>query len=144
MRDIDEGYDFKQIQMMNHTYKSVIYLFFMTLLIFKGVESPAQLTKSDIDKAIEISALEHPYLYFNNAEKKQLIDRIKTDQESKDVFRKLRAMAKVWMAMPVDKNIPIQGKNTRADWSEEDQVENIQIITKTIEIMLFTLLFSIK
>ena len=64
---------------MNHTYKPVIYMFFMTLLIFKGVESPAQLTKSDIDKAIEISALEHPYLYFNNAEKKQLIDRIKTD-----------------------------------------------------------------
>ena len=106
---------------MNHTYKPVIYLFFMTLLIFKGVESPAQLTKSDIDKAIEISALEHPYLYFNNAEKKQLIDRIKTDQESKDVFSKLRAMAKVWMSMPVDKNIPIQGKNTRADWSEEDR-----------------------
>ena len=144
MRDIDEGYDFKQIQMMNHTYKSVIYLFFMTLLIFKGVESPAQLTKSDIDKAIEISALEHPYLYFNNAEKKQLIDRIKTDQESKDVFRKLRAMAKVWMAMPVDKNIPIRARIHVQIGPKKIEVENIQIITKTIEIMLFTLLFSIK
>jgi hypothetical protein len=55
---------------MNHTYKPIIYLFFMTLLIFKGVESHAQLTKSDIDKAIEISALEHPYLYFNNSREK--------------------------------------------------------------------------
>ena len=106
---------------MNQTYNQIIYLFFITLFLFKGGERCAQLKKSDIDKVIEISTLEHPYLYFNDAEKKQLIDRIKTDQESKDVFNKIRAMAKVWMAMPVDKNIPIQGKNTRADWSEEDR-----------------------
>ena len=107
--------------MMNLKYNQIIYLFFITLSLFKGEESCAQLKKSDIDKVIEISTLEHPYLYFNDAEKKQLIDRIKTDQESKDVFSKIKAMAKVWMAMPVDKNIPIQGKNTRADWSEEDR-----------------------
>ena len=111
MRDIDEGYDFKYSK-MNHTCKPVIYFFFMTLFIFKGVESSAQLTKSDIDKAIKISDLEHPYLYFNNAEKKQLIHRIKTDHESQDIYRRLKAEAKVWMAMPVNKKIPIQGKNT--------------------------------
>jgi len=79
-----------------------------------------QLDQSDINKAIDIPSLEHPYLYFNNTEKKALIQRIENDQESRDVFLKLKAKAKVWMAMPVEYNIPIQGKNTRANWSEED------------------------
>lgn len=106
---------------MYYSTKIFSYLLFFALYLVNGKECSAQLKKSDIDKAIEISELEHPYLYFNNTEKKELLDRIKTDQESNDVFRKLKARAKVWMAMPVDKNIPIQGKNTRADWSEEDR-----------------------
>ena len=91
------------------------------LLLLIGSVLNAQLLKSDIDKAIEISALEHPYLYFNNAEKKILLERIHSDPESRDVFRKMKTRAKVWMAMPIEKNIPVQGKNTRANWSEEDR-----------------------
>ena len=106
---------------MYYRTKIFSYLVFLVLYLVNGKECSAQLKKSDIDNAIEISKLEHPYLYFNNTEKKELLDRINTDQESNDVFRKLKARAKVWMAMPVDKNIPIQGKNTRADWSEEDR-----------------------
>lgn len=106
---------------MYYSNKIFAYLLFLALYLFNGRECSAQLKTSDIDKAIDISKLEHPYLYFNNIEKKLLLSRIKTDQESNDVFRKLKARAKVWMAMPVDKNIPIQGKNTRADWSEEDR-----------------------
>ena len=71
---------------MNRTYNKIIYLFFITLFLFKGVESCAQLKKSDIDKAIEISKLEHPYLYFNENEKEVLLDRIKTDHESNNVL----------------------------------------------------------
>ena len=106
---------------MYYRTKIFSYLVFLVLYLVNGKECSAQLKKSDIDNAIEISKLEHPYLYFNNTEKKELLDRINTDHESNDVFRKLKARAKVWMAMPVDKNIPIQGKNTRADWSEEDR-----------------------
>ena len=106
---------------MYYRTKIFSYLVFLALYLVNSKECSAQLKKSDIDNAIEISKLEHPYLYFNNTEKKELLDRINTDQESNDVFRKLKARAKVWMAMPVDKNIPIQGKNTRADWSEEDR-----------------------
>jgi hypothetical protein len=106
---------------MHHTKLFFAHVFFATSLLFTGLESSAQVTKSDIDKSIDISSLEHPYLYFSNEDKNILLNRIKTDQESNDVFRKLKARAKVWMAMPVDKNIPNQGKNTRADWSEEDR-----------------------
>lgn len=46
-----------------------------------------QLDQSDINKAIDIPSLEHPYLYFNNTEKMALIQRIENDQESRDVFK---------------------------------------------------------
>jgi len=91
------------------------------VLIFSSVSSSAQLTKTDIDKVIDISSLKHPYLYFTEEEKPKLLTRIKNDQESNDIFRKLEAEAKMWLHMPVDRNIPVQGKNTRAGWSEEDR-----------------------
>lgn len=81
----------------------------------------AQVNKEDIDKAIDIKSLKHPYLYFTEADKPGLLDRIKNDPESNQIFRRLEAEAKMWLHMPVDKNIPVQGKNTRADWSEQDR-----------------------
>lgn len=92
---------------------------FLAFLILSNVIS-AQLTKSDIDKAIDISALKHPYLYFSESDKPELINRIKTDQESNDIFERLKAECNMYLFMPVDKNIPVQGKNTRAGWSEAD------------------------
>ena len=81
----------------------------------------AQVTQADIDQAIEISSLRHPYLYFTEEEKPKLLERIKNDRESSDIFEKLKATAQMWLQMPVDYNIPIQGKNTRAGWSEHDR-----------------------
>jgi hypothetical protein len=102
---------------MNQKLKSPVFLLAL-LFVFNLVS--AQLTKSDIDKAINISKLKHPYLYFTEEEKPELVKRIKNDPESHDIFSKLEAEAKMWLAMPVDKNIPVQGKNTRAGWSEAD------------------------
>ena len=105
--------------MFNLKINKLLSVLFLSLILHGN--SFAQLSKTDVDKAIDISSLEHPYLYFNKSEKKELLKRISEDQESNDIFRKLKAQAKVWMVMPVDKNIPIQGKNTRANWSEEDR-----------------------
>lgn len=105
--------------MFNLKINKLLSILFLSLILHGN--SFAQLSKTDVDKAIDISSLEHPYLYFNKSEKKELLKRISEDQESNDIFRKLKAQAKVWMVMPVDKNIPIQGKNTRANWSEEDR-----------------------
>jgi len=102
---------------MNQKLKCLNFL--MSFMILSNFVS-AQITKTDIDKAINISSLKHPYLYFSEEEKSELIKRIKTDNVSNDIFRKLEAEAKMWLAMPVDKNIPVQGKNTRAGWSEKD------------------------
>lgn len=81
----------------------------------------AQINKTDIDKAIKIAELKHPYLYFTEEEKPVLLQRIKTDPESKLIFEELKAKCNMYYYMPVDKNIPIQGKNTRAGWSEYDK-----------------------
>jgi hypothetical protein len=97
----------------------ILTLFF--ILVFISFNSSAQLTKSDIDKAIDVSALQHPYLYFTEQEKPDLLARIRNDQECNDIFRKLKAQAQMWLYMPVDKNIPVQGKNTRAGWTEADR-----------------------
>ncbi len=94
---------------------------FILILVFASNNTYSQVSKDDIDRAIDISSLEHPYLYFTEEEKPALLDRIKNDPVSNDIFRRLEAEAKMWLHMPVDKNIPIQGKNTRAGWSEHDR-----------------------
>ena len=96
-----------------------IFTIILVVLFLPGI-STAQLIKSDIDKAIDIESLQHPYLYFTEEEKPELLARIKNDQECNDIFRKLEAQAQMWLHLPVDRNIPIQGKNTRAGWSEYD------------------------
>ncbi len=91
-----------------------LVFFFLTNLV------SAQITKSDIDNAINISQLKHPYLYFSEEDKPALLERIKTQTDCNNVFKKLKAQANMWLAMPVDNNIPVQGKNTRAGWSDAD------------------------
>ncbi|GAB1453847.1 hypothetical protein MASR2M47_39030 [Draconibacterium sp.] len=96
------------------------YLTWALILLSIPQFSSAQITKTDIDKAINISSLKHPYLYFSDEDKPALLERIKTQPECNDIFEKLKAQANMWLAMPVDKNIPVQGKNTRAGWTDAD------------------------
>ena len=99
--------------------KSVVltlaFLFIAAPLVFGDV------TKDDIDAAIDKSKLKHPYLYFTEQEKPAILQRIKNDPESRDIMARLLAEGNRLMFMPVDRNIPIQGKNTRADWTEYDR-----------------------
>jgi len=94
---------------------------FALIVLAFSLTLSAQVNKDDIDKAIDIKSLQHPYLYFTDEEKPALLDRIENDPECNDIFRRLQAEAKMWLFMPVDRNIPIQGKHTRAGWSEHDR-----------------------
>jgi len=96
--------------------------YFIVLIVLEFIlPLAAQVKKNDIDKAIDITALQHPYLYFTEEEKQALLQRIETDPESQLIFEKLQAQCNMYIHMPVDNNIPVQGKNTRADWSEQDR-----------------------
>ncbi len=90
-------------------------------LIVSSISVAGQISKSDVDKAIDIQSLRHPYLYFNDQDKPEILNRIKTDKESNDIFRRMEAEAKMWLAMPVDYQAPEPGKNPRAGWSEADR-----------------------
>lgn len=102
---------------MKKLYQLIPVLF---ICIWAPPIARAQLTKTDIDKAIDISVLKHPYLYFSEADKPEMLNRIKTDKESNDIFERLKAECNMYLYKPVDRNIPVQGKNTRAGWSEYD------------------------
>ena len=95
--------------------------FFPFIAMALSLALSAQITKVDIDKAMDIKSLQHPYLYFTEEEKPALLNRIENDPESNDIFRRLQAEANMWLHMPVDRDIPVQGKNTRAGWSENDR-----------------------
>ena len=80
-----------------------------------------EVTKSDIDAAIAKGSLKHPYLYFTDSEKPALLDRIKNDPESRDIMNRLLAEANRLLYTPIETVIPIEGRNTRAGWTEYDK-----------------------
>lgn len=79
------------------------------------------LTKEDVDRAVDKRKLKHPYLYFSERDKPTILERIKNDPECRDIMNRLLAEANRLMYTPVENVIPIQGRNTRADWSEYDK-----------------------
>ena len=89
--------------------------FLALIVIFFSLAVSAQLNKEDIDKAIDVESLQHPYLYFTEKEKPVLLQRIESDPESQRIFERLQAQCNMYIHMPVEKVNPPQGKNTRAD-----------------------------
>ena len=47
----------------------ILYFSFILVLICASNISYSQVSKDDIDRAIDISSLKHPYLYFTEKEK---------------------------------------------------------------------------
>ena len=84
------------------------------------ISDPVDITKGDIDKVIDKKSLKHPYLYFSDTDKPEILERIKNDPESRDIMNSLRAKANMLLYMPVERDIPVQGRNTRAGWTEYD------------------------
>ncbi len=101
----------------------------------------AQISKIDIEKAIDIQSLKHPYLYFTDQEKPEIVNRIKNDKESNDIFRRLEAEAKMLVAMPVDYQAPVPGKNPRAGWSEADRESKYENYFMSYRVNAFNLAF---
>jgi len=83
--------------------------------------APADVTQKDLDACIDRKALRHPYLFFSESDKPAIRKRIETDRECRDGMRQLLAKTNRLLAQPVDREIPVQGKNTRAGWSEHDR-----------------------
>jgi hypothetical protein len=117
-----------------------IWLLCMVILVLLS-SGFTNISKTDIDQAIDKSKLKHPYLYFSDEDKPVILDRIKNDSESRNIMNQLLAKARMLLSMPVDYNIPIQGKNTRAGWSEYDRDGKYEAYYSSTRDNAFTLAF---
>ncbi len=97
-----------------------LLLTIMALLVAVSAVS-ADISKDDLDKIIDKGSLQHPYLYFSEKDKPAILERIKNDPESGDIMARLLAEANRLLYTPVAREIPVQGRNTRADWTENDR-----------------------
>ena len=113
------GFDIFKKNIPDIMKKSLVIIFTVIILSFMQAGA-ADITKADIDNAIDKSALRHPYLYFGDTDKPAILERIKSDPECRDIMNMLLARANMLLHMPVDRVIPIQGRNTRAGWTEYD------------------------
>ncbi len=82
-------------------------LFFLALFLMQIVSCPAQVTPPQIDEALP-GKLSHPYLVFNQAEKSNILSRIRNDQESKQIYDRLVAECNRLMYTPAEEFPPQQ------------------------------------
>ena len=100
----------------------IAFSFLLQLLFcFSFASAEPDLTNQDIGNSIDIKNLRHPYLFFTDEEKTEIIKRIALNPECGKIMARLLAEANRLLYMPVDRNVPIEGKNPSADWSEEDR-----------------------
>ncbi len=71
------------------------------------------ISEQELINAIPVNKLEHPYLFFNNQEKKELQDRIKNDPECKSIFAALIAEGHRYLHVPVQEPEPPHPKHNR-------------------------------
>ena len=86
---------------------------FCVLLLLIPISLNAQISKEELMKAINIKELQHPYLFFSNDEKQVLQDRIKNDQECKNIWESLLVRGHRYLNMPLEKNVPQQPEHPR-------------------------------
>jgi hypothetical protein len=88
-----------------------LILLVLTVVVSQTVR--AQITKEDLTKAVNIEKLQHPYLYFNEADKPAILKRIQTDPESKDIMAGLLAEGHRLLYVPVKNPPPPQLEHPR-------------------------------
>lgn len=86
--------------------------FVVLALLFPSVVR-AQVTAQDVSKALNITNLQHPYLYFTEAEKPALLRRIQTDPECKAIMAGLLAEGHRYLHVPVQDPPPPRAKHPR-------------------------------
>jgi len=100
---------------------------FIITLICAGVHfSFADVTQQDIDRAIKISELQHPYLHFSEKDKPAILERIQNDTVCRDIMARLIAEANRLIYTPVETKAPERVDNPRfnASWEFERYLTN--------------------
>ena len=73
----------------------------------------AQLSTTELSKTLKVETLQHPYLYFTEAEKPAILRRIQTDPESRTIMKGLLAEGHRLLYVPVQNPPPARVKHPR-------------------------------
>ncbi|MEO1452147.1 MAG: hypothetical protein AAFV07_21635, partial [Bacteroidota bacterium] len=65
--------------------------------------------------------MEHPYVLFDAEGKADLLERIQSDPESREIMKRLQAEADLFLIEPVNPEIPASPTHVRAGWTELDR-----------------------
>ncbi|OGU34383.1 MAG: hypothetical protein A2068_01205, partial [Ignavibacteria bacterium GWB2_35_6b] len=87
--------------------------FFICLFTGSSFTIYAQVTKQELAKTINIEELQHPYLFFNNNDKKILLEIIKTDPQAKKIMAELLVEGNRFMKMPFEEKTLYEPKHPR-------------------------------
>ena len=96
------------------------FMIVFAILFVAAASAFVDLTKQNMDRAIDKSKLKHPHLYFSEKDKPAMLQRVENYPECRDIMNRLLSEANRLMYTPVEQIIPSQGNNTRAGWSEYD------------------------
>jgi arylsulfatase A-like enzyme len=78
-----------------------------------GPSASAPVTTRDMASAIDVPALQHPYLFFSEADKPALRARVQDDPEARAIMERLRTEADRLLGVTVDTAIPNEQKHPR-------------------------------
>ncbi|MBN1292495.1 MAG: heparinase II/III family protein [Candidatus Latescibacteria bacterium] len=88
------------------------------IVLFSGVSvAISEVTENDIRQALDKNKFVHPYLYFSEEDKPEILERIKTDPEAHDIMARLLAEANRFLYTPIEEDIPVEQKHPRY-WSD--------------------------
>ncbi len=93
-------------------------LIILALCVLRSPVS-AQTTKEEVARSIGIGQLRHPYLYFSDEEKPQILERIQSDPECRDVMKRLLAEGNRYMRKPFQKRVIHQPAHPRFEPKNE-------------------------
>ena len=91
--------------------------FFTTILLIafqlSNFISFAQVSKEEMENAVNIKELQHPYLYFSDKEKPEILERIKNDPHCKKVMEVILAEGHRFLKMPFKAQDLVEPKHPR-------------------------------
>ena len=93
--------------------KQCYILFIVILIQFYTTISFAQVSKEEMNREINISDLHHPYLFFSNKDKPEILNRIKNDPRCQKVMAALLAEGHRFLNMPFRQQTLMEPKHPR-------------------------------
>lgn len=126
-----------KLQQKMKTFLLLLMVIMQTCCLF------GQVTKADISAALPVE-LKHPYLFFNEKEKAEILSRINDDPESKEIYGSLVVEANRMLYTPLEK-FPLQSDHPRydSDGKYDKQIREYSKSAKTLA-FLYQLTGEIK